>query len=319
MTSPKDFRIDGIVPIIPTPFHPDEEIDFDALGDLVEFAIAGGAWGVCLPAFASEFYKLSEQERQAVVLKAVEQARGRLPVIAQVNYPAARLAARVAAEMQQAGASAINVAVPRLFALPEPDLARYFGRILDAIEVPLVIQDFNPGGPSVSVEFIRDLHRAHSHFRYVKLEEPLMGAKTEAILEATSGEVGVIEGWGGMYMLELMPSGICGVMPSLGLVDLLARVFGLARNGRRDEAFAVFQGILPQIVFSLEHMEVYHHVEKSLLADRGVLREANVRAASVTPRPHVEEYTRFVNGGVLALLDRLGMPRNPAKSGTVAV
>ena len=311
--TPPTFEIDGIIPIIPTPFTPEEEVDSAALLELVEFGIAAGAWGVCLPAYASEFYKLSEQERLAVVEIAVRQARGRVPVIAQVNYYSARAAASAAAQAQALGATAISAAVPRLFAVGEADLFRYFDRILRAIDVPLIIQDFIPGGPSISAGFIAGLHRAHPHFRYVKLEEAMMRAKVEAIRDATSGEVGVLEGWGGMYMPELIPAGVCGVMPALSLTDLLARIYRLLREGRRDEAYPIFQGVVPQIVYSLQNLELFHHAEKLLLADRGVLKNTTVRELRIGIGEKDLEYIRFLNGRVLELLDSLKLPRNPLR------
>src|SRR5687767_8129275 len=261
---PPSLQIRGIVPIIPTPFDSEEHIAWDELRNLLDFACAVNVSAVCLPAYASEFYKLSEDERSRLVIEAVDHARGRVPVVGQVNYPSAGQAAQVAAHLQACGASAICVAVPRLFSLSERDLFRYFDRILKTIDVTLIVQDFNPAGPSLTPRFIRDLHGEHPHFRYVKLEEPLMAAKVEAILEETSGEVGVLEGWGGMYTIELAPAGICGVMPSLGLADVLGLTFRLVMEGKRDEACDIFQQVLPQIVFSLQHMELYHHAEKRL-------------------------------------------------------
>ena len=73
-------RIDGIVPIVPTPFDSNEEIDFQSLRGLIDFAHAAGVCAVCLPAYASEFYKLDEAERRRVVWEAVDQAAGRIEV-----------------------------------------------------------------------------------------------------------------------------------------------------------------------------------------------------------------------------------------------
>jgi 4-hydroxy-tetrahydrodipicolinate synthase len=138
-----------------------------------------------------------------------------------------------------------------------------------------------------------------------------MGAKVESILQATNGEVGVIEGWGGLYMLELIPRGICAVMPGLALSDLLNRVWQLARESRREEAYEIFQGIVPQIVHSLTNMELFHHAEKMLLQDRGLSNEPTVRDLRIDLDESDAAYIRFLNGRVLALLDRLGMPRKP--------
>ena len=64
--------IHGIVPVIPTPFDDREEVDFEALARLVGFAADAGVTAACLPAYGSEFYKLSEEERTAVVREAVD-------------------------------------------------------------------------------------------------------------------------------------------------------------------------------------------------------------------------------------------------------
>ena len=221
-------KIDGIVPIIPTPFTREGEVDYSALRGLVGFAHAAGACAACLPAYASEFYKLSPPERRQIITVAVDQADGCFPIVAQVNYPGAREAAESARFAQQARADAVCISMPRLFSLPETDLMRYLDYVLSAIDIPVIIQDYNPaGGPSMSVSFAAELHRRHPHFRYLKLEEPMMAAKIEAIRQETGGEVGVLEGWGGMYMLELIPAGISGVMPGLAVADLLARVYRL--------------------------------------------------------------------------------------------
>lgn len=304
-------QIRGIVPIVPTPFNRNQEIDWQSLRGLIDFACASGACAMCLPAYASEFYKLSEDERLRAITEAVKQAAGRIPVIGQVNAFSAMHAKTAALGAQQAGADAVSVSVPRLFPLGERDLFRYFDHVLGALDIPMLIQDFNPGGPTVSLEFIAKLHRTHPHFRYIKLEEPMMASKVEAIVQETSGEVGVLEGWGGMYMLELIPAGICGVMPSLGAADVLSLVFRLASQVQKDEAYDVFRAVLPQIVFSLQNLELLHHVEKSLLAARGIIPEAIVREASLEVNVHDRQHILFLNGKILEALDRLKLPRNP--------
>ena len=67
-----------------------EAIDTAALRGLVDFAVEAEAAAICLPAYGSEFYKLTEPERLEVVEVAVDQAGGRLPVMAQCNHGSAR-------------------------------------------------------------------------------------------------------------------------------------------------------------------------------------------------------------------------------------
>jgi 4-hydroxy-tetrahydrodipicolinate synthase len=304
-------HIDGIVPIVPTPFFEDGGIDFDSLKRLIDYSVAAKASAVCLPAYASEFYKLSETERLDVVKAAVGQARGRIPVIAQVNHPSARIAAETARRVQDLGASVVSSAAPRLFPLAEDDLLRYFTHLARAIRLPLLVQDFNPGGPTVGASFAKRLKEAAPNFSYLKLEEPMMGEKLKSILSATAGAVGVLEGWGGLYILELVPAGICGVMPGLPLTELLDRVFRLRRAGQDDEAFDIFSAIMPYILFSLQNMELFHHADKKLLVARGLLPGAHVREATLRVDPTSAAYGDLLARKVLEKLDRLNIPRNP--------
>ena len=96
MTTRATIKIDGIVPIIPTPFDYKERIDWSAFGRLLDFACGIDVCAVCLPAYASEFYKLSDAERRQLVAKAVEHVDNRLPVIAQANAGSAIQAAEMA-------------------------------------------------------------------------------------------------------------------------------------------------------------------------------------------------------------------------------
>ena len=310
MVQVREFRVKGIVPIIPTPFTAEEQVDWPSLRRLVDFACAVGACAICLPSYASEFYKLSECERSRVLCEAVKQTAGRLPVFAQVNFASVVQAVETAREAQKAGAAAIAIAVPRMFAFDECDLYQYFDRILSAIEIPLLIQDVNHSGPTITARFASELHKVHPHFRWIKLEEPMMSSKVSSIL-ATNGGVGVLEGWGGMYMLDLIPAGICGVLPGLAVSDLLVKIFQLATNDEMEEAHKIFEGVLPQIVFSLQHLELFHHAEKRLLAARGILRGTLVRQLTLRLDKHLEDRISFLNRQILTLLDRLELPHDP--------
>ena len=298
----ENIQLSGAVPVIPTPFRNDESIDLDGLAACLEFAIQCQVCAVCLPAYASEFYKLTESERRQVIQAAIQAASGRVAVIAQSNHPSARCAAELAAQHQEMGAQLISFAIPRQFSLPDADVVSYCRTICQAVTLPVLIQDFNPGGATVGGDFARRLFDQCENFRYLKLEEPLMSAKVRAILDATDGQVGVLEGWGGMYLLDLLPAGICGFMPGLGAVDLLQRVWQLGTNGQLDQALNLFQVVLPQLVYSLQNMELFLRIEKELLAARGVLSSSNsnVRSPTWSPDTDARQYGLKLNERVIA-------------------
>lgn len=295
-------KLEGVVPVIVTPFTTDEDVDEPALCRLVDFAASCRVSAICLPAYASEFYKLSDVERARVVRIAAQRAAGRLLIIGQSNHGSAVNALRMARENVAAGADLVSVAIPRQFALSDDELLGYLCRVLNGISVPCLVQDFNPGGPTVSVEFVRRLHAACPNFKYLKIEEPLAASKIERMLDATGGGVGILEGWGGLYMLELVPAGICGLMPGLAMADLLQRIFELRRGGDAAQAFHLFERVLSHIGFSLQNIELFIYCEKRLLQARGLLSNAVCRAPCYRPDALTERYIKELEERVIPLL-----------------
>ena len=299
--------ISGVVPIIPTPFVPGTEaVDAAALRRLVDFAVEAEAAAICLPAYGSEFYKLTEPERLQVVEVAVDQADGRLPVMAQCNHGSAQGAADLARQNAEIGAEVISFALPRQFPLTDDDQFDYARAVCDAVTTPVLIQDWNPSGSSVGADFCAKLAEVCPNFRYIKLEEPRMGPKVRAIIEATDGRVAVFEGWGGLYMLELVPTGIVGIMPGLALTDVLVHAWRLAVAGKAAEALAAFEPLVPWLAFGLLDMEFFNALEKRLLAARGLLEHPTLRNPTVTIDEDSLAYADFLIGQL-----GLGAQANP--------
>ena len=302
--------IGGVVPIIPVPFDAGESVDEGALRRLVDFAVACKLDAICLPAYGSEFYKLSEEERTRVVALAANQAAGRLQVVAQCNHGSSKVACALARSNLAAGADLLSIAIPRQFPVPDEDLLRFLAAFLDSSPAPCLIQDFNPGGPTLSAAFLTRLRAECPNLCYLKLEEPLSASKVAAMVEATAGEVGVLTGWGGLYMLELIPAGICGLMPGLGLADLLNRIFWLAKEGDTDQAFHFFEKITPLLFFSLQHLELYHYCEKRLLQARGWLEDARCREAAYQPDAFTREHFERLLQRALRTLEEAGLGKS---------
>ena len=118
-----------------------------------------------------------------------------------------------------------------------------------------------------------------------------------------------------MYMIELIQAGICGVMPGLAVSDILQKVWKKARRGDQDGAYADFIEVLPQITYSLQSLEFFHHAEKSLLVARGVITEALVREATLTVGADDQAHLQFLNRKVMEFLLRQEPVVSGAKKG----
>ena len=286
--------IRGVVPVVPTPFNPDESIDLESLGRVVDWIAARGLAGMCLPAYGSEFYKLTEAERDRVVAAAVEANGGRVPVVAQANHASGRVAAELARRYTDAGADVISFAIPRQFGASGADIVDYCAQIAAATPLPVLIQDFNPGGTTIGADFVVQLHDCCNNFRYVKLEDPMMVDKLVAIRAATAGRVGILEGWGGLYMLEGVAAGIDGIMPGAAIADLLDSVFEAAASQQTARAHDLFGALLPFVSFALQDFELFLQMEKRTLVRRGLISTPTVRSLSHTPSAAVLDHVDFL-------------------------
>ena len=303
----------GVISVLSAPFDTNGDLVLEDVARQVEAAVAFSIAGVCLPAYGTEFYKLTDEERISVVRTAAEASSGRVPVFGQANHDAARHAAELARKLRDVGADHISFALPRRFAIPEPDLLDFAASICESVDLPILVQDFNPGGATVGADFCRNLRDLCQNFRYIKLEEPLLGPKLRAIKEACDGDVGVFEGWGGMYLPELIDSGIDGVMPGLGHADAIHALWSAGQEGDLPKALDIFERLLPQISFSLQNLELYLYVEKQLLQARGIIRHAHVRALTAAPDDQTVAHAEILNGRVLELLEELNLPIQPVK------
>ncbi len=301
----------GVLSVLSAPFDVEGTLCLDDIARQVEAAVAFGIAGVCLPAYGTEFYKLTDDERIACVKTAADASAGRIPVFGQANHDASRHAAELAHTLKLAGADHISFALPRRFAIPESDLIDFAAEVCAAVDLPILVQDFNPSGATVGADFCAHLKDRCPNFQYIKLEEPLLGPKLRSIKARCGDGLRVFEGWGGMYLPELLESGIDGVMPGIGHADLMHEMWSAGEDGDMDRCLDIFERLLPQISFSLQNLELYLFVEKQLLASRDIIRNAHVRAITATPDVPTVSHAKQLNDRILKLAEELSLPLRP--------
>jgi dihydrodipicolinate synthase/N-acetylneuraminate lyase len=185
------------------------------------------------------------------------------------------------------GADVISFAIPHQFGTINADLLRYCGTIADAVSIPILIQDFAPGKATIDANFTAELHSQHPNFRYAKLEEPLSIDKLVRIQDTVGDKVGILEGWGGYYMLESISAGIVGIMPGVPYCDLLDRVYQARKGGNDERAYDLLASLLPMMNFTLQDFELFLQIEKRILVRRGIFDSAHLRPLIMTPKLRV--------------------------------
>ena len=298
--------INGVVPILPTPFNNDESIDESAYENILSFAQSAGCATVGLPAFGSEFYKLSGEERNRILDTVFKHANG-LNIIVQCNHASPVVVQGLIRDAEKRGASAINTALPRAMPVSENQLFKYASAVCSSTKLPVILQDYNPGGTIIGLDFVKKLSDEFENFRFIKYEVPGIGPMIKNILNATSEKVKVFSGWGGSYMLEQFSAGIAGIMPGIPLADYFIKIWEHACLGHMKEAMDMFAAISAYLSFSLQHLEMFHHAEKRLAVRRNIIRTSVVRSVSVELDEYQEKYLELVLNQTCNAIEKYGL------------
>ena len=144
MTARTSFR--GSFTALVTPFR-NGSLDEQAFRDLVEWQIGEGTNGLVPVGTTGESPTLSHEEHERVVEWCVDQARGRVPVIAGAGSNATAEAINLARHAERVGADAVLVVTPYYNKPTQEGLFRHFQAINDAIGIPIII--YNIPGRSV--------------------------------------------------------------------------------------------------------------------------------------------------------------------------
>ena len=274
-------RLQGILPVLPTPFRSDGAVCADALRSVVRFALQSQVDGVVFPGFASEVETLTAEERAALLRAVIDEVDGRVPVIAGASagdWQEVAAHGRLAVGL---GVRHLMVQPPKSIGVGAPALIDFLGSVAEAgPEVGIILQNAPaPRGSDLSPQAIVEIAGAVPQVTYVKEETlPSGPAISHVLAHAPATLAGVIGGGGARFVLDEYARGACAAMPALEIADLHVALDRAWRAGRRDEARAIYVRTLPLLALQgVYRMRLTKHV----LMRRGVLDNAFVRA--VTP------------------------------------
>src|SRR6187397_1855247 len=134
MTAKTRFR--GSFTALVTPFK-NGSVDERAFRDLVDWQIAEGTNGLVPVGTTGESPTLSHKEHKQVVEWCVEQAKGRVPVLAGAGSNSTKEAIELAERAEKAGASAVLVVTPCYNKPTQEGMYQHFKAINDAIGIPI--------------------------------------------------------------------------------------------------------------------------------------------------------------------------------------
>lgn len=269
---------EGVYSVLPTPFLPDGGVDADSLRRVVDLFIAAGVNGLTALGVTGEVARLNERERALVLDTVIDQARGRVPIIAGATAEGLGLAIEYSRAARAAGAAAVMVSPPRMVKINSDAVVRHFTALAEAVEIPIVVQDYPPiSGYTMEPWLLARIARETPSARTIKLEDPPTPLKTARILAQAQGvEIGVLGGLGGVFMLEELMSGAAGVMTGFAFPETPVEIYRLFRAGEVDAAADVFYRQVPLMRFEFQE-GIGMAIRKEVLRRRGAIASAGIR------------------------------------------
>ena len=138
----------GSIPALVTPFAADGAFVEDAFRELVEWQIAEGSAGLVPVGTTGEAATLSYEEHFGVVRVCVDQARGRVPILAGAGSNDTRVAIANVHAAKEAGADAALMVPPYYNRPSQEGIFRHFEAIARETSLPIVL--YNVPGRTVT-------------------------------------------------------------------------------------------------------------------------------------------------------------------------
>ncbi len=167
MTSVRD-RIKGSIPALVTPFK-DGKVDEAAFRKLVNWQIAEGSSGLVPCGTTGESPTLSHEEHMRVIEVCVEEAAGRVPVIAGTGSNATDEAIALTRHAKEVGCDAV-LSVTGYYNKPSQEgQYRHFMAIADAVDIPILLYNI-PGRAIVEIA-VETMARLSKHKNIIGVKD----------------------------------------------------------------------------------------------------------------------------------------------------
>lgn len=270
--------LQGMLPVLPTPFTESGAIDPDAMAGIVDFALASGVDGVVFPGFASEVDELTAAERTTLLKVVVTRVGRRLPIIAGASASTAVEAISHCREALSNGIRHVMIQAPKSVGATTEAVSAFYGEIAAAVpSIEIVLQNAPaPRGSDLKPEAILAIVRDNPAIAYVKEETLPSGLAISAIAAGMPAHLkGVIGGGGARYLIDEYNRGACGAMPAVELADIHVAMDRAYRSGDTERVRELYMRTLPLLVIQFNFRMAF---TKHVLTRRGVLTNQIVRA-----------------------------------------
>lgn len=273
----------GVCPVLEVPFFDDGSVDLAGFHSVVEHVLGAGATAVMFPGFASEFLKLSDDERRALRDILLQHTAGKTGVAAVISIPdhATRIAVEEAARAAEAGADAINLLPPYQLGPSRQAVVTHIESVLAAVgSLPVIVQ-YAPAqtGTALDATMLRALADKHPNLQAIKVESAPPGRLITALnAPSASRPLHSVVGYAGLHLIDALRRGAIGLQPGCSFTELYVAIWTSWSRGHESTAIDLHTRLLPYLSYWMQGVELIIAVEKEISVRRGWFASAHCRA-----------------------------------------
>ena len=275
----KKFNLNGIVPILLTPFEDNGSIDKSSLYNEVEYCIDAGVDGIGV-ALGSEIFKLNETERIEIIDIVIQAVKDRLPVVINTGAASNKLAIQYSKQAEKQGAYAVMVMPPSFMPVGQEEIFEYFSEISNEISISVVLQDIPQA--SISPQLALRIQNENPNVKYIKVESLPSVPRISSMSSIAGNRLKIFGGAGGNFFLEELQRGACGTMPFASQSKEFVEVLKKHKKSEGKKAKDIFERIIaPVNRLSSTNGDIFFHIHKQILFKKGIIKNANVRSPTI--------------------------------------
>ena len=224
---------------IVTPMHQDGKVNYDKLGELIEFQIANHTDSIIITGTTGEASTLSEEEHVECIRFAVDKVAKRLPVIAGTGSNCTETAIYLTPEAEKAGADGALVVTPYYNKATQKGLVQHFSKIAASTSLPIILYSVQSRtGVNILPETVAEIRRTCENVVAIK-EASGNISQVADIMQMTQGDIDIYSG-NDDQIVPILSLGGKGVISVLSNVcpkethDIVARFMDGDVAGSRD-------------------------------------------------------------------------------------
>lgn len=122
-----------------TPFHADGSVNYDKLEELIDYQCDHGTDGIIICGTTGESSTLTEEEHIECIQKAVQFAKGRVPVIAGTGSNCTRTAIELSVAAVEAGVDGLLLVTPYYNKATQQGLIQHYTAIAEEAKAPIIM------------------------------------------------------------------------------------------------------------------------------------------------------------------------------------